>query len=102
MAVSIIKGGFGVNNRKRILNIASGTTGPTYTDIANDILNAVGTLPSNMMIEGLHDNAGIRYFNGFLYRGKTYGSFIVQENYGHSYKITINNGEISKQVITTS
>jgi len=100
VARSVIKADFGVNNRKRIIYITSGT-GNTFTDIANDILNAVGTLPSNMMIEGLHNKSGLRYFSGFLYMGKEYGSFIVQENNGDSYKITINNSVISKQVITT-
>lgn len=101
VAKSVIKADFGVNNKKRIIYIASGTSN-SPTDIANDILNAVGTLPSNMMIEGLHNKTGLRYFSGFLYSSKLYGSFIVQENDGRSYLMNINNSVISTHTITTS
>lgn len=87
---------WGKQNRKKVLYLTSDiTTGYTPNAVLTDVISNVGTLSTNTMVEGLHNNSGVRYFTGFLYPGKTYGAILILENTGTGYICSINNGVMS-------
>ncbi len=99
MSRSKIKANYSIVNRKRILNVEG--TGYDSNAIMSDILNHVGTLSTNILVEGTHSYNGMRYFTGFLYKEKSHGFLLVGEYTGKSRVIFLKEGVVTSTNLTT-
>lgn len=83
-----------VGTSAKFINLYVSGTSSAIATVVQEVLNAITTDNKVCIVNAIHQYAGIRYLNGYVYDDKSYGSFMLQ-SYSHTYKCNIKNGIIT-------